>query len=342
MIESNPEKILIIRFSSMGDVILVSALFAALKSSLGDSEITFVTDPQYTGLFKDDHRLYRVYGVSKKGNGVDSGLLQKSWDLVIDLQNNRRSKAFLALLLKKKKKVGTFHKPYLKRAIRLIARTGKYSEKDMVVVRYLAAAGIGYDVSRPQSCRLFFKSSILPEHIREQIYTGGIIRPVIALIPFAAWKNKEWPQDRFVNVGKYFLVKGWDVCILGGPQEMQKAEEMASLTGHRCFSLAGKLSLYECGCFLKKCSLALGNDTGLSHLARACGVRTGVIYGPTTRHWGFYPQGDPPFKVFESSFFCRPCHAHGGNICLINRGCMKAIGSDLVIKGLLDLVKSSD
>ncbi len=341
MIESNPEKILIIRFSSMGDVILASALFAALKSSYGDSEITFVTDEQYAGLFKDDDRLYRVYGISKKRSTVDPGLLQKNWDLVIDLQNNRRSKTFLAQI-KQKKKVGTFRKPYLKRALRLIARIGKYSEKDMVVARYLEAAGIGYDVSRQQSCRLIFKSSVLPEHIREQIYTGGIIRPVIALIPFAAWKNKEWPLDRFINVGQYFLVKGWYVCIMGGPQEMQKAEEMARLTGHRCFSLAGKLSLYECGCFLKNCSLALGNDTGLSHLARACGVRTGIIYGPTTRHWGFYPQGEPPFKVFESSFFCRPCHAHGGNICLINRGCMRAISSDLVIKGLLELVKSPD
>jgi ADP-heptose:LPS heptosyltransferase len=183
-------------------------------------------------------------------------MLQKSWDLVIDLQNNRRSKRLLPLI-KKKKKVGTFRKPYLKRVLRLIARIGKYSEEDMVVARYLAAAGIGYDVSRPQSCRLFFKSSVMPEHIREQIYTGDIIRPIIALIPFAAWKNKEWPQERFVNVGKYFLVKGWDVCIMGGAQEMQKAEEMARQTGHRCFSLAGKLSLYECGCFLKKCSLAL-------------------------------------------------------------------------------------
>ncbi len=341
MIESNPEKILIIRFSSMGDVVLVSALFAALKSCYCDSEITFVTDPQYTELFKDDHRLYRVCGVSKKGNAVDCGLLQKSWDLVIDLQNNQKSKAFLALI-RQKKKVGTFAKPYLKRALRLITRTGKYSEKDMVVVRYLAAAGIGYDVSKPQSCQLFFNTSVLPEHIREQTHTGEIIRPIIALIPFAAWKNKQWPQDRFVNVGQYFLVKGWDVCILGGPQEMKEAEEMARLTGNRCFSLAGKLSLYECGCFLKKCSLALGNDTGLSHLARACGVRTGIIYGPTTRHWGFYPQGEPSFKVFESFFLCRPCHAHGGNLCLINRGCMKAIGSDLVIKGLLELVKSSD
>lgn len=341
MIEKYPKKILIIRFSSMGDVILVSALFSAIKKHNLDSEITFVTDLQYIEFFRDDPRLGRVYGMPKKMGIIDTALSENKWDLVIDLQRNSRSKTFLGLV-KHKGKVSIFRKPYLKRILRLIIRTSSYSEKDMVIYRYLEAAGIRYDISRPETSRLFFKSSILPDHIQKTIYTGGIVRPVIALIPFAAWKNKEWPEERFVNVGKYFLVKGWDVCIMGGPQEKQKAEDMAEKTGHRCVSLAGKLTLYECGCFLKKCSLALGNDTGLSHLARSCGVRTGIIYGPTTRHWGFYPQGEPPFKIFEHPWFCRPCHAHGGNVCLLNRACMKRISSDQVIKGLMDLVIASD
>ena len=102
--------------------------------------------------------------------------------------------------------------------------------------------------------------------------------------------------------------------------------------------LAGELSLYECGCFLTHCSLALGNDTGLSHLARACGVKTGVLFGPTTRHFGFYPYGDPAFRIFEEPLVCRPCHAHGGNICLrMSRRCMRGISYKRVIRELDEL-----
>ncbi|HEX3019899.1 MAG TPA: glycosyltransferase family 9 protein [Chitinispirillaceae bacterium] len=341
MIENIPEKIIIIRFSSMGDVILVSALFAAIKKMFPDCEIYLVTDPSYMEFFKDDWRLRNVYGISKKGSTVDNAIIETRWDLVVDLQKNRRSKA-LRQKIRYKKKLGVFRKHHLKRILKLFTRVNLYSAKDSVVMRYFSAAGIKIENSSLESGQLFFKESQFPEHITELIYTGGIIRPLIALIPFAAWKNKEWFEERFVNVGQYFLVKGWDVCILGGPSEMERAAVMAQQIGQRCFSLAGKITLYECGCLLKKCSLALGNDTGLSHLARACGVRTGIIYGPTTRHWGFYPYGNPPFKIFESSWFCRPCHAHGGNNCFFNKTCLKKISSDDVIKGLMDLVITSD
>jgi heptosyltransferase-2 len=84
--------------------------------------------------------------------------------------------------------------------------------------------------------------------------------------------------------------------------------------------------------------LALGNDTGLVHLARACGVKTGVIFGPTARQFGFYPYGEPPFAVFEQNLACRPCHAHGGNVCLrLNRACTRSIGFKQVIRGLEEL-----
>jgi heptosyltransferase-2 len=76
----------------------------------------------------------------------------------------------------------------------------------------------------------------------------------------------------------------------------------------------------------------------LSHLARACGVKTGIIFGPTTRHFGFYPYGEPPFAIFETDLKCRPCHAHGGNLCLRGgKQCMRRIQPDEVIKGLMEL-----
>jgi heptosyltransferase-2 len=123
--------------------------------------------------------------------------------------------------------------------------------------------------------------------------------------------------------------------------DREKALIMESQIGTRCLSLAGKLSLSECGALLSDFSLALGNDTGLSHLARSCGVRTGIFFGPTTRHFGFFPWGDPAFKVFETPLSCRPCHAHGGNRCLrFTHACMRKIGTEQVITALEGLLEA--
>ena len=129
---------------------------------------------------------------------------------------------------------------------------------------------------------------------------------------------------------------------MGSRSEADRAERMRKQIGGRCVSFAGKRSLYECGCLLKKFSLALGNDSGLAHLARACGVRTGIIYGPTTSHFGFFPYGNPPFTVFEVPLFCRPCHAHGGTVCLrLDHRCMRRIDSQQVIHGLEELIRKN-
>ena len=131
--------------------------------------------------------------------------------------------------------------------------------------------------------------------------------------------------------------------IMGSQSEQEQADQLRSLIGSKSISLAGALSLYQCGCVLSKCNLALGNDSGLSHLARACGVKTGIIYGPTTHHFGFFPLGTPAFKIFEKEMFCRPCHPHGGNICLrLKHNCMREIKPEIVIRELLELFLSHD
>jgi heptosyltransferase-2 len=163
---------------------------------------------------------------------------------------------------------------------------------------------------------------------------------MMALVPFSAWRNKQWPQSRFRTVGKYFQTKGWSVVIFGGPGDREPARRLCDAIGGTCSSVAGEGSLYDLGCLMKQCRLCFGNDTGLTHLARACGVRTGIIYGSTTRHFGFFPYGPPAYRIFETPLWCRPCHAHGGNLCWrISRACLRRIDRQTVITGLEDLCR---
>jgi ADP-heptose:LPS heptosyltransferase len=333
-------KILVIRLSSIGDVILAAPLFSYLTTTYPSAAITFVTDVQYADLFSDDPRLAEVIGFSKAQEQPPAGLVSTAWDLIVDLQNSSRSRALVSSL-KTLSRATFFDKLHWKRLALLLLRLNTYDIREHVALRYIRAAGGNIRREAVAPLRLYFREGACARaQAMFRRYTGGIVRPAIALFPFSAWKNKEWPIGNFINVGRYFLTKGWNVVIMGGVDDISRAEWMRVRIGARCISLAGKLSLFESGCLLTGFTLALGNDTGMSHLARASGVKTGILYGPTTRHFGFYPFGEPQFRIFEEPLHCRPCHAHGGNHCLrLSHSCMRRISYGRVIRELVELAQ---
>ncbi|MDR0308276.1 MAG: glycosyltransferase family 9 protein [Chitinispirillales bacterium] len=323
-------KILLIRLSSMGDVILVSPVITYLNGKYHDSSITLLTSSAYASLFEGDSRLSSVIGI-KKGELPCKAILKDDFDLVFDLQNSSKSRRLLKSL-GINTVTGVFKKPRIKRLLLLLLRIDLYGSAYAVASAYIKAVG-GDTLTPVPALKLDFGDQ-LPESFRRWENEGNG-QPVIALFPFSAWKNKQWPLEYFVQVGRHYAAKGWRVLILGGKEDISEANAAIERIKENCLSLAGKLTLNECGKVLSRCSLALGNDTGLSHLARACGVKTGVIFGPTTRHFGFYPYANPPYKVFELKMLCRPCHLHGGNRCpLIHWGCMKKLKPQTVIEGL--------
>jgi heptosyltransferase-2 len=328
-------KILVLRLSSMGDCVLATALFSYLKRRYENAAVTFVTGSAYAPLFSDDPRLAAVTGIASNASTLPADVTGQEWDLVADLQNSRRSRALLHGV-RSKQPAGRFDKKHCARFLLIAFRIDCYDPSLHVAARYLQAAGGDPHSEEVPPPLLFFS-----DEGRRRAATalnarfGAGKRPMLALFPFSAWKNKEWPAAYFETIGRHFLEKGWNVALMGGPQDGARAEALRARTGARCVSLAGTLSLYESGCMLTGFDLALGNDTGLTHLARACGVKTGILYGPTTRHFGFSPYGGPLSRVFEERLFCRPCHAHGGNVCWRRgRRCLRRIGPETVINGL--------
>ncbi len=334
--------ILVIRFTSMGDVICVTSLFEYLHQKFPDSKVFFLTDAKYAELFKDDPRIFQVIGQEKnKESQAVLQLINVQWDNVVDLQNNRRSIRVRKKLLQGRAfrgTIGVFKKSYLQRQLLLFARLNFYDPFDTVPRRYIEA-GTGLRIMPGEIPALKVVIAVKNcKTIYDSFFSNGVIRPVIALIPFSSWKNKEWPRHYFLYVGRYFLSKGWHVVILGGPDDRIAAQELKKAIGPRCSALAGQISLYQSACVLKRCSLAFGNDTGLSHLARACGVKTGIVFGSTTFHFGFFPFASPSYRVFQTEIFCRPCHPHGGNFCFFGpRPCLKRIKPDMIIRGLEEL-----
>jgi ADP-heptose:LPS heptosyltransferase len=330
----NINSILIIRYSSMGDVILTAPLLSVLRNKDPNAFIALLTRKEYGELFRDDSRLNKLYIPLKDNATFEPSLMDTSWDLVVDLQNNRRSSRLISNL--RYTSLRRFDKLHGARLLLLLFRINRYSAFNSVAKRYISTSGMSFSEGM-LDFSLHLDSSVGSAYAG-RIQPDDIKRPVIALFPFTAWKNKEWGDKKFTEVGRFFIIKGWNVVLLGGEHEVQRARRLEKNIGDRCVSLAGELSLYECGMILKNCTLALGNDTGLTHLARACGIKTGFIFGPTTRHFGFYPEDDPHCRIFEQTHFCRPCHPHGGRFCWrVDHACMHTIKPAQVINGLMQL-----
>jgi len=302
----------------MGDVILASVVPRYLRWRYPDAHIRLVTDGLYAPLFHDDPNVNLVVAYDRDNPAKALGMCREdSWDLVVDLQRNRRSAALV-------RSIGTvrthrrLHKRRLSRAALLLLRIDTYPGNDSVVARYLAAAGMDDGGGGAWLPRIWLKREEDTEFEGLQGVMADLdsSRPCLAMVPFTAWRNKTWPLARFETVGGHFMRLGWNVVILGGPRDREYGAAMQRRLGPGSVSLAGRVSLRQSAHALTRCRLAFGGDTGLMHLARSVGVRVAIVYGATARQFGFYPCGAPPFRILETSLGCRPCHPHGGHVCM--------------------------
>jgi ADP-heptose:LPS heptosyltransferase len=237
-------KILVLRLSSMGDCILAAPLFSFIKKRWPAAEVSFVTDSRYAGFWIDDPRLSSVAGIDGHTLALPEAVAAQEWDLVVDLQNNRRSRGLLAQF-RTKSGSGLFDKQHLQRFLLLVFRMNFYDAARHVAARYIEAAGGNPQAAGLPAPELFFKEENCKRIRAETGARFGLDKgPCLALFPFSAWKNKEWPAEYFESVGRHFCAKGWNVCIIGGPQDVPAAEAMRERIGGRCVQLAGALSLY--------------------------------------------------------------------------------------------------
>ncbi len=154
----------------------------------------------------------------------------------------------------------------------------------------------------------------------------------IFLFPGSVWATKMWTEQGFIEVGRYFQEKEYQVFIMGGPGEEALTERIQSrIPGS--LNLTGKTSIYESAVLLSKGVLVVGNDSASTHLACCADVPTVTVFGPTIIEFGFRPWSSRSYLVEKSHLVCRPCGPHGHRHCpLGTHECMKTISSAAVIR----------
>lgn len=143
-------------------------------------------------------------------------------------------------------------------------------------------------------------------------------RPLVALHPYATHPNKAWPEARWQELVGLLEAGDTDYLVLG----VSRRPFLKDRAGPR--DLTGATSLRATIALLEACDVCVTGDSGPMHLATGVGTPVAALFGPTTRHWGFFPAG-PRDAVLERPVRCRPCDVHGGSTCKKGLECLARI-----------------
>ncbi len=322
-------KILIVRLSSIGDIIQCMSVVGGIKEKFPDSELHWVVRSDLAQLLKIDPRIDRIWEFDRK-LGMSGWLKMaqtiriEKFDLVYDAHQNIRSNIlkwilfFSSPLVKQHRpKIITRYKERFKRFLLFQFRINKFPQPNLTFNSFrLPLQKVGVENFSESFYKWVFPTS-MEERIKELVIQPMENKNWVTLVPSAAWELKRWPIDHWKQL--IALRTDLNFVLLGGPTDLF-CDEIKAAAPSRVLNLAGKTNLMESFCVIYHSLFVISNDTGFLHAADLFNRNGIALLGPTA--FG-YPSSDK-IKVLEISLPCRPCTKEGNSKCKLkeNKKCL--------------------
>ncbi len=331
--------ILIIRFSSLGDIVLTTAVVEALKKHSPESTIYFLTRSIYSQVFEYDNRIFKVIKI--QGNESPHEIIKKigrnNFDVVLDLHGSLRS-VLVSAFIKSKLKVRV-NKHSLARRL-MILSSNRYRRRFDVLGSYfetLRPLGIHERLLPkliPAGNVLDTVKMVLDMHGTEN---GGRL---IGIAPGARHMTKRWNELSFACLADEIAHRGDIPIFLGDKNDVEVVERIRKNMTGKSTSLAGEIDLTVTIGMISSLDGIVANDSGLMHVAGALDVPLVALFGPTHPDLGFWP-GYGSGRFIHSGVDCSPCSLHGSSSCKKqNRICMDDISWEEVLKTLDEIMEA--
>ena len=331
------KKILILKWSAMGDIIIATAAMSDIRQEFPAASIDLHTTRAWAPLFEQDPRFNEVMtGEVRSLKGILrwlSDVHRGGYDLVVDLQSNDRSRYLLGLLTvigwAPRYRVGNH--PYFPYNISS-GLTGVSIHAFEIQKKALVAAGFKAASERP--------SLYVPETSRAKVNQlcsqYGLLKDRFAIFfpgSHGAGYLKRWGAERYANLGRRLVALGIDrSALVGGPDDFEECSAIAEFcNANWLVNLCGQTHLLDIVALSQTAKLIVGNDTGTSHVASCSATPMLVICGPTDPD-RVKPVGDQVFAL-QANGECLNCYRKECNY-HIHHHCMKSISVDMVIDKL--------
>lgn len=300
-------KILVVRFSSIGDIVLTSPVIRAINEQVPDVEIHYLTKTAYTDLVSSNPRIDKVITIDRSINEVMSELKDENYDHIVDLHNNLRTRG---LKLKLRRNMSSFPKLNYKKW--MLVRFKRNLMPDVHVVdRYFEAVkAIGV-----QNDRKGIEFHIDPSNEVDVLSEFGTTEYNVFVLG-AKFNTKRIPDDNLIS-----LVDNTNslVVLIGGPDDKELGDEIIRRSRGKVINMAGKYNLQQSASILKQTTKVLTGDTGMMHIASAYSVPIITVWGNTVPELGMYPyrpQTPKSYSIHEvKGLSCRPCSKIGYKDC---------------------------
>ncbi|UQZ88548.1 lipopolysaccharide heptosyltransferase II [Deltaproteobacteria bacterium Smac51] len=346
------DKILIVKMSALGDVIMALPALQALRKRYPEAIIDWLVEAPYSGVLTGDPNLSRVLLSPRQEMGqlVDAGKLtmvgrvfssfyidlrRVKYDVVIDLQGLLKS-AFFAWLSHGKRKIG-FEYSRERTGFFLNEKMPSYDPERHAVLRYLdAAVYLGAEMPNPLPTRYYTPPPEAVADAEMLLGYNGIDSNYIVLNPGAKWESKRWPLEHWKALAALFRRQGARLVITGGKGDKAWCDEIYQAAPKASLNLCGHTSLPILGAIMENSSLVVTADTGPMHLAAAVGAKGIAIFGPT-RPWRTGPFGGR-FKIITPDLDCLGCLRR---VCDDpNKPCLAALSPETVFSAALSMIES--
>ena len=294
-------KILVVRFSSIGDIVLTTPVVRMLKKQL-NAQVHYLTKSSYVSLLKNNPYIDSVYQIDNSISEVIADLKKEKYDYVIDLHSNLRTKIL-------KFRLGVAAKSFNKLNMEKFMLTNFKLDnmpKIHIVDRYLETVkhlGVKND---NQGLDFFLSAN---DKLDISIFPKNYIVFVIG----GQHATKILPTKKIISI-----IKNIDkpVLLIGGPEDAHRGEDIAKAC-NKVVNTCGKYSILHSASLVQQATMVITHDTGMMHIAAAFNKKIYSVWGNTVPEFGMYPylESEQSKRIEVKGLNCRPCSKIGYDKC---------------------------
>ena len=326
------QKILVIRFSSIGDIVLATSPLKTIRRAYPDAQITFLTLDTFAPLLEYHPDIDALVSISKRMSlielwGFADHIRRKQYRHIFDLHNSIRSNL---VTLRSSSPVYQLKKPRWNRFLLFYFHHNEFGSDFSTLKMYHEHLGSIWNENDVLPAPLLKVSNYEQKMARNMLLDKNIFDEFIVVVPGAAWMQKQWPAEKYIETLNQLDLP----AVLLGEKKDTICFDIAKHSSSTV-NLAGQTTLRQALAVLANSAYVIGSDTGLTHAAEALGKQVYMILGPTSPETGA-GVNLPGSTNIETDVWCRPCSQNGKFPCYRKtQECMDSIVPNDVIQSVL-------
>lgn len=302
-------KILIIRLSSIGDIVLTTPVIRCLKQQLPNAELHFLIKANFRVVLEANPYIDKLHSLSASLPETIQQLRTEQYDYIIDLHNNLITWRIKWAL--RKVPAFSFHKLNIEKWLLTQFKINCLPALH-IVDRYMATLS-EWSIENDGKGLDYFIPIQDEVDIATQFPNIGI-QPYIAIAIGAAHATKQMPLDLLIDLCKQLHLP---IILLGGKEDIDKGNVVVQQVGQSVVSVCGMCNLHQSASIIRQAQAVVAPDTGLMHIAAAFGKRIISVWGNTVPQLGMYPYqaASGSYMAEVAGLSCRPCSKIGHKQC---------------------------